>query len=327
MKNNTFLSFIAFLLLVSVSFISCVLLFSNGISAQELTPETKCYNKKLNASGAYVRCLLQAEVNANRNEGEISEERVERCHQKFENRFMKAEAQAAAKGVVCPSHGGLLPFQKTVQQAAAFINLSSSAKTLTVEIAPEDLASLQAAGQKLNIAIMVGDEAYNVVWRSISDYLENNTYQWSPIYQVFGTNEFQDDVTIQVSTNIVSVGLGQEVILDGTGIIGTANDGGPETGITIINDYGLIHPGLTQQLTDPTGIQASLPIYAAFDGIVMGMAVLTPTNKVLVWFEQNIETGTMFSGARPNSTEVDFTNVSVVTRLYSNGEWTIPDGS
>jgi len=105
MKNKTFLSFIALLLLVSVSFIGSFLLYPNDVSAQGLTPETKCYNKKLNAAGSYVRCLLRAEVNANRNMEEISEGNVESCNQRFENRFKNAEVQAAAKGAVCPSHG------------------------------------------------------------------------------------------------------------------------------------------------------------------------------------------------------------------------------
>jgi len=169
MKNKTFLSFIAFLLLLSVSLIGSFLLYSNDVSAQGLTPETKCYNKKLNAAGSYVRCLLRAEVNANRNMEEISEGNVENCHQRFENRFNNAEAQAAAKGAVCPSHGGLIPFQDTVLQASSLISSSNDVKSLTIEISPNDFNNLKNSNYQLNIAINVNG-TFNVVWRSISNY-------------------------------------------------------------------------------------------------------------------------------------------------------------
>lgn len=215
-------------------------------------------------------------------------------------------------------------------QALLFIDgLQSDAsggdvKTLTVEIASEDLISLQAAGQELNIAIKVGTD-FNVVWRSISNYRGSNTYQWSSKFQAFGTTNFEDDVTVEPQTNLVNVALGQEVIFDADGTITTVSDGGPSTTISFNNDFGSIHPGLAQQLTDPTGIQAILPIFVTPDPILLGeVTELTPINKVLVWFEDT-ETGIMFSGARSNPVEVDLTSTDAQTRLFSNGEWTNPE--
>ncbi len=195
-------------------------------------------------------------------------------------------------------------------------------KTLNVEIASEDLVNLQNAGVELNIAIRVNN-TFDVVWRSISNYGESNTYQWSPIFQVFASNEFTDGVTVQISTNLINVALGQMVTLDAAGVLGFVSEEGPADSISFINDFGLIHPGLAQQLTDPTGTQAILPIYIAQDIIALGSDVLTPTDEVLVWFEDT-ETGTMFSDARSNSVEVDLTSTNMQTRLFSNGEWTIP---
>jgi len=197
-------------------------------------------------------------------------------------------------------------------------------KTLTVEIASEDLTMLQVAGLELNIAIKVND-TFDVVWRSISNYLGSNTYQWSPTFEVFASNEFTDDVTVQISTNLVNVALGQQVTLDSAGVLGDASEGGPETAITFINDFGPIHPGLAQQLTDPTGTQI-LPIGIAQDPIALGSESLTPVDEVLVWFEDT-ETSTMFSDARANSIVVDLTEIVVATIRFSDGEWTTPEAT
>jgi len=216
-------------------------------------------------------------------------------------------------------------------QALLFIDgLQSDAcggdvKTLIVEIASEDLIFLQDNAFKLNIAIKVNlNDTFNVVWQSISNYLGSNTYQWSPIFQVFGTNEFVDNVTVNIQTNLVNVCLGQEVTLDSAGILGPASDGGPSTAISFTNEFGLIHPGLAQQLTDPTGIQTILPTFVTPDPIPLGTEVLTPMDEVMVWFEQNIETSTMFSDARSNSFTVDMTTTNTATVRFSNGEWTTP---
>jgi len=267
--------------------------------------------------------------------GEISEEHVERCHLKFENRFMQAEAQAAAKGVVCPSHGGLLPFQKTVQQATVLIQLSSSAKTLTVEIASEDLASLQAAGQKLNIAIIV-DGTFNVVWQSISNYGESNIYQWSPIFRVFADTTFEDGAIINsdiISVGAVNVALGSEVTFQADGTIDVLEpvSGGSTNSISFNNGSTItLHPGLVQQLTvtpSTTPQPDMLPIYAIpFLFFPEETEVLTPGDEVMVWFEDTV-TGTIFLVTPSNSIVADLTATNTATVRFSNGEWTIPDGS
>jgi len=146
-------------------------------------------------------------------------------------------------------------------RALLFIDSIPPPKTLIVEIASEDLAFLQGSGFKLNIAIKVND-TFNVVWLSISDYLESNTYQWSPTFEVFASNvEVVDGATVTIFQS-VNVSLGQQVTLDSAGVLSDASVGGPADSITFINDFGSISPGLAQQLTEPTGIQAILPTFA-----------------------------------------------------------------
>jgi hypothetical protein len=138
---------------------------------------------------------------------------------------------------------------------------------------------------------------------------------------VFGARDFQPFTFANSGTNLANIALGQEVFLNDAGIIERPTTGDSSTGIRFINNFGSSHPALSQQLTDPTGTQAILPIYVS---PTSSSDLLTPIPEVLVWFEQNLETGTMFSGPRQLSVTVDFTNVSTATRLFSNEEWTTP---
>ncbi len=196
-------------------------------------------------------------------------------------------------------------------------------KTVIIEIAEADLQTLKDAEYKLCFAKKVED-TFNVVWQSYDLYLVTNEFSWTPMYQLFGTNTFQDEVTVQVSTNLVSIGLGEQSVLNSAGILQPPTTGGPETAITMINEYGSIHPGLNQLSTGLDGTQQSTPIYVAENAIVAGEANLTPKESVLVWFEQNVETSTMFSTARSNSVEIDLTFTNEAVRRYEDQTWVTP---
>lgn len=157
--------------------------------------------------------------------------------------------------------------------------------------------------------------------RSSLKYLATNTFSWTPQYQLFGSNTFKDNIQVDVSTNIVDIGLNETSILDERGILGSPKTGGVITAVTLVNDYGSIHPGLNQLSTGIDGRQNSTPIYVAPETMVSGSATLTPVEKVLVWFEQNIETSTIFSTARSRSVEIDLTTSNSATRKYQGQEW------
>lgn len=202
--------------------------------------------------------------------------------------------------------------------------LLAAQKTVSIIIDNDDLKTLKAANYKLCFAKKVGNEAYNVVWQSYDKYLSNNDFSWTPAYQLFGSNVFQADITVRVSTNRVDIGLGEQSTLDSAGVLSAASTGGKQTAITMINDYGTIHPGVNQLSTGIDGQQVSTPIYVSTDPIVAGKAELTPVEKVLVWFEQNIETSTMFSSSRSRAVEIDLTAANNATRLYQGGQWSTP---
>ncbi|RON50154.1 hypothetical protein [Pseudomonas frederiksbergensis] len=199
--------------------------------------------------------------------------------------------------------------------------LAATQKTVSIQIDSADLTTLKQNGYKLCFAKKVGTEAYNVVWQSYVQYLSFNDFSWTPQYQLFGTNQFQANVTVRASTNTINIGLGQQSILDNNGLLGGAVSGGPETSITLINNYGSIHPGINQLSTGLDGAQVSTPIYVATNAVVTGQVTLTPVETILVWFEQNVQTSTMFSTSRSNAIEVDLTNVNSASRLYVGGVW------
>lgn len=202
--------------------------------------------------------------------------------------------------------------------------LAEVSKNVEIQIGLDDLTTLKKAGYRLCFAKKVGDNAYNVVWQSYDLYLHINEFSWVPMYQLFGTNRFEDDVTVQATTNTVDIGLGEMSVLNAEGILEPPITGGPQISITMDNMYGPIHPGINQLSTGLDGSTVSTPIYVSEHQVVPGEIVLTPVEKVLVWFEQNIQTSTMFSDARSNSVEIDLTTTNSATRLYAKGVWSTP---
>ncbi|MDN7177150.1 hypothetical protein M0D69_03815 [Caballeronia sp. SEWSISQ10-4 2] len=202
--------------------------------------------------------------------------------------------------------------------------LAAVQKIVRIEIALEDLKTLKTAKYKLCFAKKVAEGDYNVVWQSSDLYLATNTFSWTPQYQLFGSNTFQSNIQVDVSTNIVDIGLGETSVLDSNGILGEPKTGGDVTCVTLENDYGNIHPGVNQLSTNIDGTQTSTPIYVAPDTMVSGTAQLTPIETVLVWFEQNIQTSTIFSTARSRAVEIDLTKVNAATRKYQGSEWVTP---
>lgn len=202
--------------------------------------------------------------------------------------------------------------------------LAATQKSVTIEIAEEDLKTLKSSDYKLCFAKKIAQGDYNVVWQSSTKYLVSNSFSWTPQYELFGSNLFQENIEVKVATNIVNIGLGETSILNEHGILEPAKTGGPDTELTMDNQYDLIHPGVNQLSTGITGETISTPIYVAPNPIVKGLTSLTPVEKVLVWFEQNIATGTMFSQSRSLSVEIDLTNTDSATRLYSDQKWITP---
>lgn len=196
-------------------------------------------------------------------------------------------------------------------------------KTVNIILDATTLKELKSSEYKLCFAKKVGEFDYNVVWQSYSKYLANNTFEWLPMYSVFGSNQFQPFVPVQVSCDPVAIQIGQMTTLDAYGVLSRPVDGGTANALTINNEYGPIHPGVCQLSKGIDGNTVSTPIYVAQRPIVSGKAELTPKEKVLVWFEQEIETSTMLSSSRSNAIELDMTDNNSAKITYKDGKWSI----
>jgi hypothetical protein len=205
-------------------------------------------------------------------------------------------------------------------------------KSVTVLI-PNDVDELKQNGYQLCFAKKVNN-TFSVVWQSYGppsggitpqgDFYATNIFTWVPLYQIFGTNSFQTGVTVSAITNQQNITLGQQATLDQYGTFGQAVSGGPTTGITLVNNYGMIHPALNSISTGPDGVQRTTAVYVAQDEIETGSDILTPIDVVQIWFAQNIVTSTMISQAVSNATTVDLTTTDSATVKYDAGAWSVP---
>jgi hypothetical protein len=195
------------------------------------------------------------------------------------------------------------------------------AKSVEIQIALNDLEFLKANQYQLCFARMVNG-AYTVVWQSYSDYLQNNPFSWLPLYQLFGTNNFTaNGGVVTMNTNSVSIDLGEQAVLNPDGNMEPAVTGGPADGITMINQYGPIHPGLTGVSTGPDGVQRTVPMFVAPLAIATGTDVLTPVERMRVWFQQNVASGATTNQDISMAVEFDLTAVDLARATYSQGNW------
>lgn len=133
---------------------------------------------------------------------------------------------------------------------------------------------------------------------------------------------FVIEVKVIVACNPVMVNLGEFVTLDKYGVLSEPVTGSDPTAMTLINEMGETHPVVNQLCIKPDGTMESKPIYAAEEAMFQGECQLQPKEKVQIWFEQNIETSTMFSKARSKAVEIDLTLKNSATVLYDkNGTW------
>jgi hypothetical protein len=195
-------------------------------------------------------------------------------------------------------------------------------KIVTIQIAEKDLDFLKDNNYQFCFAKKVND-SYNVVWQASGEYLENNQFSWIPHYQMFGTNTFQAGVQVIATTNTVDIDLGQQTTMSKEGVLSPAKAGGPTDSLTFNNNYNPIHPGVNAYTVGIDGLPYTTAIYVAESAIAPGSDTLTPVESVMVWFDQEVTTGTMFSSARSNTQEIDLTQTDVITYSYSNGQWSL----
>ncbi|KAG7090105.1 hypothetical protein E1B28_011717 [Marasmius oreades] len=191
--------------------------------------------------------------------------------------------------------------------------MSDNQYSLKVYISDESLTALKEYGYRLCIAKEVNGK-YNVVFQGVNKLLFQNTFRFEDRYRVFGTNSFSDGALVEASTKKNPILGGQEITLSSAGVFGPASGPvNPAAGFTVHNQY-----------TDPIhfGVDALIgseysSIYVAEKPVLSGDVFLTPKKKLLVWFEQNLETDMMISRAITNSIRLDFTSTSDIIINYT----------
>lgn len=198
-----------------------------------------------------------------------------------------------------------------------------SKKSIVVKLASESLKQLKDSGYSLCFARKVNDE-YNVIWQSSKKYLANNTFLWEPKYAVFGTNTYQTSIQVEADTEVRSAELGQQCTLNENGIMESAVSGTQPLGVTVKNQYGPIHFGMSQVCVID-GREQVTPIYVSKESRTKGDILLTPKEKVMVWFEANVETSTIFEEDKTNAIEIDLTDnqQQTISYDYESGAWKI----
>lgn len=198
-------------------------------------------------------------------------------------------------------------------------------KSIVVTLDSASLKGLKTSKYALCFAKKVND-AYNVIWRSTNKYLARNTFSWKPEYAVFGTNTYKTAVKVKADTEVVNAELGQKCTLDENGIMKDAISGTHPMGVTINNEYGPIHFGISQ-ISRFGETEETTPIYVSQDARTKGEVILTPKEKVLVWFEANVETSTIFEDARTDAIEIDLTNKQsqTISFDFESGIWKVAE--
>lgn len=197
-------------------------------------------------------------------------------------------------------------------------------KSITIRIDPQDLQRMQAGDYSLCFAMnFAGDITnYTVVGQALSSYLEITTFSWIPEFALYVARGFQEGAEVTPITNMQPIGLGETCTLDYEGVMGEPSTGWPDNGLTVVNQFGPINPGVSQALT-LNGQTAIVPVYVSFSEVALGTTTVLPVNKVQVWFAQGMRAGTMFSTAQQWSVEADLTVARSVTLSFANEQWTI----
>ncbi|MCY1745027.1 hypothetical protein [Ensifer sp. SL37] len=154
----------------------------------------------------------------------------------------------------------------------------------------------------------------------LTNYAHSTSFSWTSQFALFGTNLFLEGRTVVAATNQETLELGQTCELDENCILHPRVSRGPFDGVTMANEFGLIHPGLSQ-VSVLNGVETMTPVYVAPSPVRPGSVTFNSIESVIVWFEQDISTSTMFSSARSMSIEIDFRWTNSDTRLYKGGEW------
>jgi len=168
--------------------------------------------------------------------------------------------------------------------------------TLTVNIGKQSYQALKEGGYKLCICKKVNG-VYDIVWSGTADFeKDNNVFQWTESYAVFGIEGSGSETHEVGSTNtgIQPIDFNQVCPLDDSFKMNPAQGKiDPKVGyFTVDNKYvsNSLHVGVKQILNFGTGGADFLPIYLG-ESVVTGTINLAPRMSVMAFFSTTLKPG------------------------------------
>jgi len=211
----------------------------------------------------------------------------------------------------------------------SFEQQSLVCKTIIIQISQEDLEILKNGKYMLCIAMKIENHDYNVIWQAYQDYMINNQFMIYPRYAAFGSQYFTNNSEVFASTNTVDILQGETTTVEASGYLTNAVSGGEEQAINFNNEYNGIHLGIGQYLNDIHNESIRAPIFVSKNSYSSENIHFVPECKLLIWFEQNVESGTMSSnifqstgeGSMSELIELYLDKYDEITVKYVEGQW------
>lgn len=201
-------------------------------------------------------------------------------------------------------------------------------KTLRIQIELDKMQELKANGYRLCLAKATTDRSgtnqCNIVWQSYNNFVCNTVFSWDSLYYLFAGTAFQEYVNINdISTsNQVMIQRGQQAVLDTSGRLGKATDGKNSEGITLINECADIdiYPGFIQVNYGINHKMTYSPACFMERKLLIGAITLIPDDNIIVWMDQELETGTLFRELLNPSIVVNM-NGKAEEKIFYDGTW------
>lgn len=194
--------------------------------------------------------------------------------------------------------------------------MTESTLQLNVEIqSPDFLTFINQHGFKLCIGQQINDQ-YNVSWVVIGLLSPTTTIAWPRTFGIFSLDDYAVGAVIKDPENAVSIAPGQRIELTPEGQFGVP---GPQSTAP--------HSIIVDKLYAPTHLALGVALGAACQPMFAqqqtgtGQVILTPAPKLSIWFQQDIEQGTIIGRPPVTAFETDLAGVSSATVTNTNGKW------
>ncbi len=202
-------------------------------------------------------------------------------------------------------------------------------KELLIEIGTNEYKVLKDNGYHLCIAKKVDDDKFNVIWQAYGDYSQSNKITWNENYKIFASLSREDREKVFANVLPEEISFGQEILLNVQGCFGSISQSKEKDSIGMINQYHPVYPGLYQECTDIYGNTKSLPFYLSSNQSIPGRFRTKPVDKILVWFEQSVESGIVISRymtsakgiSESTSIQLDMQEKSSMKIVFEQYQW------